>query len=126
MPSNCPVGTTCKLTGGGYIIVDPQQDHGSFSIEVTADPSGRISGKVAYQDHSTGLDFRTALITSAMFSSTSVSIKGTGFANGATTSFQINVQDNGDPSSGPDNFSITLGTGYSNSGVVQGGTIEIH
>ena len=126
MPSNCPVGTTCKLTGGGYIIVDPQQDHGSFSIEVTADPSGRINGKVAYQDHSTGLDFRPALITSAMFSSTSVSIKGAGSANGATTSFQITVQDNGDPSSGPDNFSITLGTGYSNSGVVQGGTIEIH
>jgi hypothetical protein len=72
------------------------------------------------------LDFRTALITSAMFSSTTVSIQGTGTANGATTSFQITVQDNGDPASGPDNFSITLGTGYSNSGVVQGGTIEIH
>jgi hypothetical protein len=126
MPSNCPVGTTCKLTGGGYIIVDPQQDRGSFSIEVTVDQSGRISGKVAYQDHATGLDFRTALISSAMFSSTSVSIQGTGTANGTTTSFQITVQDNGDPSSGPDNFSITLGTGYSNSGVVQGGTIEIH
>ena len=126
MPTNCPLGTTCKVTGGGYIIVDQQQDHGSFSIEVTADPSGRISGKVAYQDHSTGLDFRTALITSAMFGSTSVSIKGTGTANGTTTSFQISVQDNGDPALGPDNFSITLRTGYSKSGVVQGGTIEIH
>jgi len=126
MPTNCPLGTTCKVTGGGYIIVDQQQDHGSFSIEVTADPSGRISGKVAYQDHSTGLDFRTALITSAMFGSTSVSIKGTGTANGTTTSFQISVQDNGDPAFGPDNFSITLRTGYSKSGVVQGGTIEIH
>ncbi len=126
MPSNCPTGTTCKVTGGGYIITDPQQDHGSFSNEVTVDPLGRIGGKVAYQDHATGLDFRTALITSATFGSTTVSVQGTGTANGAATSFQITVQDNGDPASGPDNFSITLGTGYSNSGVVQGGTIEIH
>ncbi len=126
MPSNCPQGTTCKVTGGGYIFTDPQQDHGSFSIEVTADQSGRINGKVAYQDHATGLDFRTALITSATFSSTTVSIQGTGTANGATTSFQITVQDNGDPATGQDTFNIKLGTGYSNSGVVQGGTIEIH
>jgi polyisoprenoid-binding protein YceI len=124
MPSNCPPGTTCKLTGGGYIFVD-QQNHGSFSIEVTVDPSGRITGKAAYQDHATGLDFRTALITSALFSSTSVTIQGTGTANGTTTSFQITVQDVGDPGSGQDTFSIQI-TGYSKSGVVQGGAIEIH
>jgi hypothetical protein len=124
MPSNCPPGTTCKLTGGGYISVD-QQNHGSFSIEVTVDQSGRIIGKAAYQDHSTGLDFRTALITSALFSSTTVTIQGTGTANGTTTSFQITVQDVGDPGSGQDTFSIQI-TGYSKSGVVQGGAIEIH
>ena len=127
MPSNCPQGATCKVTGGGYIITDPQQqDHGSFSIEVTVDQSGRINGKAAYQDHATGLDFRTALITSASFSGTTVTIQGIGTANGTTTSFQIIVQDNGDPGSGPDTFSIQLGTGYSKNGVVQGGTIEIH
>jgi hypothetical protein len=125
MPSNCPLGTTCKLTGGGYIFVDQQQNHGSFSIEVTVDQSGRITGKAAYQDHATGLDFRTALIASATFNGNTVTVKGTGTANGATTSFQITVQDNLDPGSGPDTFSIQI-TGYSKNGVVQGGTIEIH
>jgi hypothetical protein len=123
MPSNCPPGTTCKLTGGGYIFVDQQQNRGSFSIEITVDPSGRINGKAAYQDHSTSLDFRTALITTALFNSNTVTIQGTGTANGITTSFQIIVQDS-DPSG--HTFSIQLGTGYSKNGPVQGGTIEIH
>src|SRR2546430_9926988 len=29
LPSNCPLGTTCKVTAGGYISVDPQHDNGS-------------------------------------------------------------------------------------------------
>jgi hypothetical protein len=125
-PSNCPLGTECKLTGGGYIFTDPQQDHGSFSIETTVDSSGRIHGKAAYIDQATGLDFRTSLITSANFNGNTVTIQGIGTASGTTTSFQITVQDNGDPGSGPDTFSIQLGTGYSKSGNLQGGTIEIH
>src|SRR2546428_11585586 len=74
-PSNCPLGTTCKLTGGGYIFTDPQQDHGSFSIEVTVAQSGRITGKAAYQDQGTGVDFRTVLITSANFKGNTVTIQ---------------------------------------------------
>ena len=124
-PTNCPQGTKCKVTGGGFIFVDQQQNHGSFSIEIFVDQSGRIKGKVAYQDHATGLDFRTALITSAFFNGDSVTVQGTGTASGTTTNFQVIVQDN-DSSSGQDTFSIQLGTGYSKSGVLQGGSIEIH
>jgi hypothetical protein len=65
------------------------------------------------------------LITSANFKGSTVTIQGTGTANGTTTSFQITVQDVGDPGSGQDTFSIQI-TGYSKSGVVQGGAIEIH
>jgi hypothetical protein len=123
-PSNCPLGTSCKVTGGGYIFTGPRQDHGSFSIEVTVDSSGRIHGKAAYIDQGTGVDFRTVLITSANFKGNTVTIQGTGTANGPTTNFQIIVQDN-DPS-GQDTFAIQLGTGYSKNGPLQGGTIEIH
>jgi hypothetical protein len=70
------------------------------------------------------VDFRTVLITSANFKGNTVTIQGTGTANGTTTNFQIIVQDN-DPS-GQDTFAIQLGTGYSKSGPLQGGTIEIH
>jgi hypothetical protein len=98
--------------------VDQQQDHGSFSIEVTVDQSGRISGKVAYQDHAAGLDFRTALITSALFNGNTVTVQGTGTASGNATDFQITFQDK-DTGSGQDTFSIQLGTGYPKNGVVQ-------
>jgi hypothetical protein len=125
-PSNCPLGTTCKVTGGGYIFVDVQQDHGSFSIEVTVDPTGHIRGKAAYIDQATGLDFRTSLITSVNFSGNSVTISGIGTANGSETSFAITVKDIADPGVGKDTFSIQLGTGYSKSGVLQGGNIQIH
>jgi len=125
-PSNCPLGTTCKLTGGGYIFTDLQQDHGSFSIEVTVDSSGRIHGKAAYMDSAAGLDFRTLLITSANFNGNAATITGTGAANGSETSFTITVQDNADPGAGHDTFGIRLGTGYSRSGTLQGGNIQIH
>jgi len=65
------------------------------------------------------------LITSANFKGNTVTIQGIGSANGTTTNFQITVQDK-DTGSGQDTFSIQLGTGYSKSGVLQGGTIEIH
>jgi len=125
-PSNCPLGTTCKVTGGGYIFTDLQQDHGSFSIEVTVDSSGRIHGKAAYMDQATGLNFRTLLITSANFNGNTATITGTGAANGSETGFTISVQDNADPGAGHDTFSIQLETGYSKSGTLQGGNIQIH
>src|SRR5881409_101842 len=54
LPSNCPLGTACKVTGGGYIFVDAQQDRGSFSLEVKVDTTARIHGKAAYRDPAGG------------------------------------------------------------------------
>jgi len=126
VPTNCPLGTTCKVTGGGYIFVDPLQDHGIFSIELTVDPSGRVRGKTAYVDQSINMSFRTVLISSVNFNGNTVTFKGTGTANGLETSYVISVQDNDSPVPGPDHFSITLGTGYSKSEPLAGGDIEIH
>ena len=125
-PSNCPLGTTCKVTGGGYIFVDPQQDRGGFSIEVKVSSSGRVSGKAAYKDSTSGVDFRTNLITSANFKGNTATITGTGTTNGFATTFTIAVQDKAEPGAGQDTFSIQLGTGYSKSGTLQGGNIQIH
>jgi len=126
VPTNCPLGTTCKVTGGGYIFVDPLQDHGSFSTELTVDTSGRVRGKTAYFDHAINMTFRTVLIDSVNFNGNTATFKGTGTENGLETSYVISVQDNDSPVPRPDNFSITLGTGYSKSGPLAGGDIEIH
>ncbi len=126
LPSNCPLGKTCNVTGGGYIFVDAQQDKGSFSIEVKVDTTGRIHGKVAYQDPAGGVDFTTSLITSATFNGKTVTFKGTGTNNNIATSFTITVQDRAEPGAGKDTFAITLGTGYSKAGTLQAGNIQIH
>jgi hypothetical protein len=126
LPSNCPLGTTCKVTGGGFIFVDAQQDKGSFNLEVRVDTTGHIRGKAAYRDSAGGVDFRTGLITSATFNGKTVSFKGTGTNNNIATSFTIIVQDNGEPGAGKDTFAITLGTGYSKAGTLQGGNIQVH
>ena len=126
LPSNCPLGTTCKVTGGGYIFVDAQQDKGSFSLEVKVDTTGRINGKAAYRDPAGGVDFGTSLITSATFNGKTVTFKGTGTNNNIATSFTITVQDKAEPGAGKDTFAITLGTGYSKADTLQGGNIQVH
>src|SRR3989475_12802886 len=125
--TNFQLRTSCQVTGGGYIFVDPPlQDHGIFSIELTVDAFGRVRGKTAYVDQSINMAFRTVLIDSVNFNGDTVTFKGTGRANGIETSYVISVQDNDSPVPGPDHFSITLGTGYSKSEPLAGGDIEIH
>src|SRR2546428_118561 len=126
LPTNCPAGTTCKVTGGGYIYVDPQQDRGSFNIELTVDSSGRIHGKISFRDPAAALAFRTLRITSVRLDGNAATIKGTGTANGMETGFVVKVEDKAEPGVGQDTFSIQLETGYSKSGVLQGGNIQIH
>jgi hypothetical protein len=126
LPSNCPLGTTCKVTGGGYIFVDAQQDKGYFNLEVKVDTTGHILGKAAYRDAAGGVDFRTTLITSATFNGNTVTFKGTGTNNNIATSFTITVQDKAEPGAGKDTFAITLGTGYSKAGTLQAGNIQVH
>ena len=126
LPSNCPLGTTCKVTGGGFIFVDAQQDKGSFSLEVKVDTTGHIIGKAAYRDAAAGVAFRTSLITSATLNGKTVTFKGTGTNNNVATSFTIIVQDKAEPGAGKDTFAITLGTGYSKAGTLAGGNIQVH
>jgi len=66
------------------------------------------------------------LIDSVNFNGNTATFKGAGTENGLETSYVISVQDNDSPVPRQDNFSITLGTGYSKSGPLAGGDIEIH
>jgi len=106
--------------------VDPQQDRGSFNIELTVDSSGRTRGKISYRDPAAALAFRTLRITSVRLDGNTATIKGTGSANGMETGFVVKVEDKAEPGVGQDTFSIQLETGYSKSGVLQGGNIQIH
>jgi len=111
-----------KVTGGGYIFTDSTGSKGTFSLTA----STNNQGKVGYDDHGTGLSFNSAMITSVSIQGNTATVKGTGFTAAVQTNFTVTVQDNAEEGAGRDTFSISLDTGYSRSGVLQGGNIQIH
>ncbi len=110
------------VTGGGYIFTDSSGSKGNFGLVAGTDNKG----KVTFVDHATGLTFRSSLITSVAIQGTTATIKGMGTVDAVSTTFTVTVQDNAEPGAGSDTFSISLGTGYTRSGVLQGGNIQIH
>lgn len=114
--------TVQTVTGGGYIFTDAADDKGNFGLVARTDNTGQIG----YIDRGAGLTFKASLITSVAISGNQATIRGVGFANSVTTNYTIIVQDNAEPGAGADTFSIQLGTGYSRSGTLQGGNIQIH
>ncbi len=111
-----------KVSGGGYIHTDQLENRGSFGLVAHTD----LRGKITYIDHLTGMKFRSAMITSVTIEGNKVTIEGTGFADAVLTNFIVTVEDKAEPGTGIDTFSIQLGTGYSKSGELQGGNIQIH
>lgn len=114
--------TERKVTGGGYIHVDSFGGRGSFGLVAHTDNRGKIT----YIDHATGPKFHSAFINSVTIEGNRATIKGMGFADNIVTNFVVTVEDKAEPGAGVDTFSIQLGTGYSRSGVLQGGNIQLH
>jgi hypothetical protein len=114
-----------KVTAGGWITVAGGK--GTFGL--TAKASGP-SGNLTYQDH--GLFERTVKSTAI----TSVSLTGAGncahilgtaTVNGAgSVGFQVDVCDNGEPGKDSDTFSIVMSDGYTATGTLGGGNVQIH
>jgi hypothetical protein len=115
-----------KVTGGGWITVVGGK--GTFGL--TAQVKNETpSGHVTYQDHGI-LNRRTVksiAITSIVVNGNCVQISGTATVNGdGPFGFQVNVCDNGEPGKNADTFSINMSDGYSASGTLSGGNIQIH
>jgi len=111
-----------KITGGGSIRTDSSGGEGRFNLNVHTD----LTGKVDYVDRPSGPAFASAQISSVSVEGTKATIKGTGFADGTFTNFVVVVEDLAEPGAGSDTFSISLGTGYTRSGVLLRGNIQIH
>ncbi len=73
-----------------------------------------------------GFAFKATSVQSATKTGNMGTIMGVGMVdNTIQTTFTVKVVDNGQPGTN-DSFSITLGTGYSRSGNLAGGNIQIH
>jgi hypothetical protein len=121
-----PSTSGAKVTAGGWITV--LGGKGTFGL--TAKANDTPSGNLTYQDH--GVLARTVKSTAV----TSVSLTGAGncaqilgtaTVNGTgPVGFQVDVCDNGEPGKDADTFSIVMSDGYTASGTLGGGNVQIH
>jgi hypothetical protein len=112
--------STGHVTGGGSILSKSVQ----FDFEAKAHTSG-IKGNCNVKEGKTNrVDCLT--VTSLVVVGTHATFSGTARHNGVETTFTIDIDDLGEPGKGRDRFAITTGTGYSRSGELTSGNIQIH
>ena len=119
-----PVGGSGHVTGGGWIVGPTGTNRVSFGFEAKANPNG-LHATCTVIDHATLAQIKCQTIDSLVVSGTHATFTGTATMNGTSTHYQIDVDDLGEPGS-LDTFAIHLGNGYSASGPLMGGNIQIH
>ena len=85
-----------------------------------------LTGHFHYYDRGAGIDLKPTEVTGYESGSGNCRIlSGTGPTNGQSVSFTVTSCDNGEPGRA-DTFSIRLSNGYSASGSLAGGNIQLH
>jgi hypothetical protein len=107
----------CKITGGGA------NAFGSFSLNVHEN----LNGKVDYRDDAAAVNLRSTRITAVHcnLGAHTARIQGEGINNGDPVTFTVDVIDNGEAGSS-DVFQIMLSSGYTRSGTLTRGNIQVH
>lgn len=121
-----PVTGSDFVTGGGWI-------KGTFSSKATFGVSGGIKhgdfwGQLSYDDHDkNGVKVKSSSVTGYyVIDAVTRRIDGIATVNGqGSFTYTVIVVDNGEPGRN-DTFSIQLSNGYSNSGTLSGGNIQLH
>jgi len=123
-----PVGDF--VTGGGWITGTPSGARANFGV-AGGMKHGALWGHLTYIDHGsggpkvkgTGVTAYTA--PDPVNSPTLRHIEGTAEINGASGTYVVEVADNGEPGRN-DTFTIRLSNGYTASGSLAGGNIQLH
>lgn len=113
------------VTGGGWIPASGSK--GTFGV-AGGIVSGGFWGHLVYIDHGTGLRVKGTGVTAYVVTGpTSRHIEGTAEVNGiAGYTYSVDVADNGEPGIGVDTFAINVSNGYTASGTLSGGNIQLH
>jgi hypothetical protein len=108
-----------NVTGGGQI------SPAAFGLEAKSDNG--LHGQCDVVDPAAGLKVHCSDVTAwAQLSPTEVEFFGDATVNGTATSYVIDTQDVATPGTGADTFSISTGTGYSASGTLTQGNVQVH
>jgi hypothetical protein len=113
------------VTGGGWITGTPTGSRGNFGV-AGGIKNGAFWGHLTYNDHGTGMKVKDVSITAYAGSGDSRHIEGTATVNGQPGfTYQVDVSDKGEPGRN-DTFSLRLSNGYTASGKLAGGNIQLH
>jgi hypothetical protein len=120
-----PVVTPGYATGGGQIAHVPPGSDGAVTFGFSA-----FSSERGIEGHCNVVDADTHIVCSDATSYTQVgnnaTFSGNATVNGVETTYRIDVQDNAESGIGADTFSIVTGSGYSASGVLTQGDVQVH
>jgi hypothetical protein len=121
-PPSCPDFTT----GGGWIIGTPSGAKGNFAVAGGV-KNGALWGHLTYIDHGGGPKVKGTGVTGyVVIDATTRRINGSAEINGQPGfTYEAEVADEGEPGRS-DRFALTLSNGYSASGNLAGGNIQLH
>ena len=114
------------VTGGGWITGTPSGARANFAVAGGMKNNG-LWGHLTFIDHGKGLKVRGTGVTSyTVTGALSRRIEGTADVAGeGSVTYVVLVTDNGEPGR-EDTFSLSLSNGYSASGPLAGGNIQLH
>ena len=124
IPPTSTVGV--KSTDGGSIPIPG--GIGTFGIVAMGSSTGLAQGRVEYQDHVTGMNIKSTVLTAIVVTGTHARIFGKATINGSGSyDFVVDVDDLGEPGIGVDKFGIQLSDGYTAGPArLTAGNIQVH
>jgi len=114
------------VTGGGWITGTPSGSRGNFGVAGGV-KNGSFWGHLVYTDHgSGGPKVKGTGVTAYNGGGNTRHIEGTATVDGQSGfTYSVDVTDNGEPGR-DDIFSLHLSSGYTASGTLAGGNIQLH
>jgi hypothetical protein len=124
-----PVGSADgKVTGGGQIphTSDPNQKV-AFGFQVQ-NVNGTLKGNCSVIDQSPvrNIQIKCVDVSTLVTTGTRATFFGSATVNGVTTTYRIDVDDIAEPGRDADTFRIETSSGYTASGVLSQGNIQVH
>jgi hypothetical protein len=121
--TGCPVNNGDFVTGGGWIMVGGAK--ATFAVS-GGTMNGTFWGDLEYNDHGANIKVNGSGVTGyTIVDATTRRITGNADINGVAGTYTVTVSDNGEPGRN-DTFDLSLSTGYTASGSLGGGNIQLH
>ena len=85
-----------------------------------------LKGSCSVVDHVLGVHVKCLDVTTYAQFDNQATFTGNASVDGVQTTYRIHVVDDGEPGDGIDTFSITTASGYSASGSLTSGNVQVH